>query len=324
MAQMPRDIEVVVQAVRAETSDIKSFVLVPRAGDGFPTFLPGAHIDVEPLPGLIRQYSLVNDPAERGRYVIGVKREAAGRGGSSAMHTAVREGTVMKISAPKNNFTLHDTRGRRLLLAGGIGVTPLLSMATVLQRQEAPFEMHYFARSGNDLAFGDLIAKGQWKGKVVFHLGLIPPALNEVLADILANPSAEDQIYMCGPQPFMEAIRTTAQQSGWPDTGVYSELFSAPPPSIAMEGADFIVRLNSSGTDYRVPSGKSIIEVLREAGIEIETSCEQGICGTCVTRCLEGEPDHNDFFLTDEERDKGRLFTPCVSRAKSQFLVIDL
>lgn len=324
MVSVKRDIEVVVSDVRTETPDIKRFTLVPRHGGELPEFLPGAHIDVEPLPGLIRQYSLVNDPANRGRYEIGVKREAAGRGGSSTMHTAVREGSTLKISAPKNNFTLHETTGRRILLAGGIGVTPLLSMAAALERQQAPFQIHYFVRSGDDLAFRDLFSESLWKTKAMLHLGLVPPALNEVLGDILARPGDGDQIYMCGPQPFMEAIRTVAAQAGWAETSVYSELFSAPPPSIPMEGAEFIVRLNSSGAEFRVPPGKSIIEVLRDGGIEIETSCEQGICGTCVTRCLEGEPDHADSYLTDDEHEKERLFAPCVSRALSKFLVIDL
>lgn len=318
-----RDLSLLVRRVRDETPDIRSFVLESPSGEPLPEYKPGAHVDVEPVPGMIRQYSLAGDATDRNRYLLGVKRDVASRGGSSAMHSLIREGATLRISQPKNNFTLTDTEGRRLLLAGGIGITPLLSMAAALHGQDAPFELHYFIRSNDDLAFKSLLAEAPWAAKVSIHLGLVPPALNDFLDVLLDRPNPNDQIYMCGPGPFMDVICDTAVTAGWNSASVFYELFSAAPPEVPLDGADFIVRLNSTGEEFVVSPEQSIVDVLRDGGHEIETSCEQGICGTCVTRCLEGDPDHHDMYLSDQEHDEERLFTPCVSRAKTKYLVID-
>lgn len=324
MTSTLRNIEVVVKSVRTETPEINSFVLALPDGGDLPAFEPGAHIDVEPVPGLVRQYSLAGDPGCRAHYLLGVKKEPFSRGGSSAMHGAIHEGSVLKISPPKNHFTLQPSAGRRLLLGGGIGITPLLSMAAALHRQGAEFQLHYFIRSNNDLAFRALFAEAGWTGRVVYHFGLVPPVLTDLLGDLLTAPGDQDHIYMCGPSPFMDTIRDVAQRAGWQDDHILCEHFSATPPQLSPEGDAFALRLASDGRELLVPSDKTIIEVLRENGVQIETSCEQGICGTCVTRCLEGDPDHRDLYLTDEERETERLFTPCVSRAKSKYLVLDI
>ena len=318
------DFEVVVRQIRAETSEIRSFVLEPCAGASLPSFEAGAHVDVFPMPGVCRQYSLANDPAERGRYVIGVKREQNGRGGSSAMHSRLTEGSRLRISAPRNNFALRPGDGRNLLLAGGIGITPLLSMAQALHARGAPFELHYFARSNQELAFRELITASPWSGSVYYHFGLVPPLLNDVLAEILDAPAPEDLVYLCGPNPFMDVVRTSARQTGWPASSVILEHFSAEPPRLEPGDGEFVVRLAKRGIELLVPPEKPIIQVLREAGIEIKTSCEQGVCGTCLTTVLEGEPEHHDLYLSDEERDSGQLMTPCVSRARSKLLVLDI
>lgn len=324
---MPDDageLEVVVRQVRAETSEIRSFVLAPKEGRSLPPFQAGAHIDVYPMPGLERQYSLVNDPADCSCYVLGVKREQNGRGGSAAMHSQLAEGATVRISRPKNNFSLRRNTGRSLLLAGGIGVTPLLSMAQALAARDADFQLHYFARSNQELAFQDLVTKSTWSDRVLYHFGLVPPLLNDVLGEILSGPGADDVIYLCGPNPFMDVVRNVAEEAGWPAESVVLEHFSAAPPRLEPGRGEFVVRLAKRGIELLVPSDKPIIDVLREAGIEIKTSCEQGVCGTCLTQVIEGEPEHNDLYLSDEEHESGRLMTPCVSRAKSKLLVLDL
>lgn len=318
------DLEVLVRQIRAETSEIRSFVLEPCLAETLPPFEAGAHIDVFPLPGFCRQYSLVNDPADHGRYVIGVKREQNGRGGSSAMHAQLCEGSRLTIGRPRNNFALRPNSGRSLLLAGGIGVTPLLSMAQALAARGADFELHYFARSNRELAFRDLITSSSWADRVLYHFGLVPPLLNDVLDEILQAPGEDDLVYLCGPNPFMDVVRAAAERAGWPSDALILEHFSAEPPKLVPTEGEFVVRLAKRGMELVVPSDKPIIDVLREAGVEIKTSCEQGVCGTCLTAVLEGEPEHNDLYLSDEERESNQLMTPCVSRAKSKLLVLDI
>lgn len=318
------EIEVVVRQVRAETSEIRSFIFEAAPGEVLPPFEAGAHIEVQPLPGIYRQYSLVNAPYERDRYVIGVKREQNGRGGSSAMHAQLREGARIRIGRPRNNFTLTRSGGRSLLLAGGIGVTPLLSMAQQLARDEAEFELHYFARSNQELAFRELITDAPWSDRVCYHFGLVPPILDDVLADLLRERAEGDHVYLCGPGPFMDLACAQATAAGWPQGAVVLERFSNAPPRLVPGEDEFVIRLASSGLELTVPSDKTIIEVLRANGIEIKTSCEQGVCGTCVTGVLEGEVEHNDLYLTDDEHESGKLMTLCVSRARSKYLVLDL
>jgi vanillate O-demethylase ferredoxin subunit len=318
------EFEVLVRKVHSETSEIRSFVLEAKPGETLPPFQAGAHIDVFPLPGFSRQYSLVNDPADRSRYVIGVKRELNGRGGSSAIHSQLREGCAVRIGRPKNNFALRPNSGRSILLAGGIGVTPLLSMAQALWADGAEYELHYFARSNGEIAFRDLIINSAWSNRVAYHFGLVPPLLNDVLEEILRSRDGDDMLYICGPNPFMDVVRTCADAAGWPANSLVLEHFSAEPPKLSPGAGEFVVRLAKRGLELIVPPDKAIIDVLREAGVEIKTSCEQGVCGTCLTTVIEGEPEHHDLYLSDEEHDSGRLMTPCVSRCKSKLLVLDI
>ncbi len=324
MAMRPKMIDVVLRSTRAETADIRSFVLEREDGKALPPFTAGAHVDVEPVPGLIRQYSLLGNPNETQFYRIAVKREARSRGGSIAMHSALINGTRLQISAPKNNFALSPTSGRRLLLAGGIGVTPLLSMAHALHDEGADFELHYFIRTSDDLAFQNIFANVEWTKRTLFHFGVIPPALTDLLGIILATRQQDDQIYMCGPSGFMDLISDVALAKNWPSAQIFSEHFSSSPSVLSADGDSFVVRLLSSNQEFVVPSERTIVDVLRDNGIEVVTNCEQGVCGTCVTRCVEGEPDHHDMYLTDDERNIQHLFAPCVSRATSKLLVLDL
>lgn len=317
------EFDVKIRKIRSETSEIRSFELEPLDGQPLPPFQAGAHISVTPVQDVTRHYSLVNDPADTSRYLIAVKRELNGRGGSSAMHTQLREGGTVTITAPRNNFGLREAgEGRSLLMAGGIGVTPLLSMAQVLWSQGRDFELHYFARSNSEIAFHDLIQASPWSDRVAYHYGLVPPLLTEVLQEVLQGGG--HSVYLCGPQPFMDAVRHSADLAGWPPDAVVLEHFSADLPVLKPGEGEFVLRLAKSGIELVVPSDRTIIDVIRETGIEFKTSCEQGVCGTCITEVIEGEVEHHDLYLSQEEQDGGRLIMPCVSRCKSKMLVLNI
>lgn len=312
-----------IRSIRRETPEVLSFELVNRESCSLPPVTPGAHIDVHISPNLIRQYSLCNGPGAPSSYWIAVKKEPASRGGSAAMHERVKEGDVLRISAPRNNFPLDWSAKRHLLLAGGIGITPILSMARHLNEAGASFQMQYFTRSIEHTAFHNVLSATEFRGKVVFHYALEPDALRTYLRKLLWTRPEGASMYLCGPRPFMDLVETTAAAT-WPPESIHSEYFGADPMALAGARRTFRVTLARSGTTFIVPEGKTIVEALAEHGVRIETSCEQGVCGTCLTGVLQGVPDHRDVFLTDEEKRSGGKIMPCVSRSNSPVLVLDL
>jgi len=306
-----------------EAVDICTFELVDVAGRALPPFSAGSHVDVHLPGGVTRQYSLCNDPGESHRYVLGVLKDPATRGGSRAMHEQVHEGDELKISTPKNHFPLAHQARRSLLLAGGIGITPILCMAERLAVAGADFEMHYAARSRERMAFHERIKTSTFSPKVAFHFddGTIEQKLD--LPSLLRPPAPDTQLYVCGPKGFMDAVLGTARAQSWPESQLHFEYFAAAGTQPA--GAEsFEVKLASSGRIVVVPAEKSVAEALRDAGIEVPTSCEQGVCGTCLMRVLDGEPDHRDLYLSSDEQAANDQFTPCCSRSKSALLVLDL
>lgn len=306
-----------------EAVDICTFELVDVNGGPLPAFSAGSHVDVHLPNGLTRQYSLCNDPAESHRYLIGVLRDPGTRGGSKAMHERVHEGDVLAISAPKNHFPLAHEAKRHLLLAGGIGVTPILCMAERLAIAGAEFEMHYCTRSRERTAFRDRIAASEFAPRVRFHFDDGAPAQKLDIAALLATPQPGVHLYVCGPKGFMDAVLGTARARGWPEAQLHYEFFTA---EVVKSDSDesFEVKLASSGRIVVVPKDKTVVQALAESGVEVQTSCEQGVCGTCLTRVLEGVPDHKDMYLTPEEQAANDQFTPCCSRSKSARLVLDL
>lgn len=300
-------------------ADVTALELAPLAGQ-LPTFQPGAHLDLHLPNGLIRQYSITNGPGEQQSYIIAAKREPESRGGSSAIAEAVHEGDVLAISEPRNNFPLRRDAVRTILVAGGIGLTPFLAMARALQKSRLPFELHVFARSASHLPFADDLAV--LGASVVRHLGRTPA---ETEADIRALTGAfkfAHQLYVCGPAPMLELTRSVARALGWPDEAVHFEYFANTHP--IDQSSSFTVELARSALTLEVPAGKSILEVMRDNGLEAPSSCEQGACGTCMTRVLEGVPDHQDVYLNDTERAANAVMMTCVSRAKSARLVLDI
>lgn len=298
---------------------IAGFELRPLRGL-LPTFQPGAHIDVHLPNGLIRQYSITNGPGESDHYVIGVKREAASQGGSLCLHETVREGDVLAISEPRNNFPLRRDAVKTVFIAGGIGITPLLSMAQALANQQLAFDLHYFAQNAGQLAFPEKTAG--LGAALKPHLGLTPAETGARLAEILSDYRPGTHLYLCGPGPMLEAARTIAAERGWPETAVHFEYFKN--TNVIDDSSSFEVALARSCMTLTVPSGKTILDVMREAGIDMPSSCEQGACGTCIATVIEGEPDHQDVYLNEAERRAGTKIMTCVSRAKSARLVLDL
>ncbi len=334
-----------------EATDICSFELV-AAEDGatLPAFSAGSHVDVFLPGGLTRQYSLCNDPHETHRYLIAVLRDPASRGGSQAMHTQVQEGQLLQISAPKNHFgnnsplgrpeasspprgaatraaaerggLVHDAR-RSLLLAGGIGVTPILCMAERLAMVGADFAMHYSSRTRARTAFVERIAASTFAQQVQFHFDDGDAAQKLDLAALLKEPQDGVHLYVCGPKGYMDAVLATARARGWPESQLHYEFFAAEVIKSETD-ASFEVQLASSGRIITITKDQTVTQALAAAGVEVQTACEQGVCGTCLTRVLFGVPDHKDVYLTSEEQAANDQFTPCCSRAKSARLVLDL
>lgn len=306
-----------------EAVDICTFELVAVDHGSLPAFSAGSHVDVHLPGGLTRQYSLCNDPKESHRYLIGVLRDPASRGGSQAMHDQVAEGQVLQISAPNNHFPLAHEASRHLLLAGGIGVTPILCMAERLANTGADFEMHYCTRSPERTAFHQRIAGADFASKVHFHFddGAAEQKLD--IAALLATPASGVHLYVCGPKGFMDAVLNTAREQGWPEAQLHYEFFAG---TVIHSDSDasFEVQLASSGKIVVVPSDKTVVQALTEAGVDVQVSCEQGVCGTCLTRVIAGIPDHKDMYLTPEEQAANDQFTPCCSRSRTPRLVLDL
>lgn len=316
-------LDVRVKEIKDEAEDIKSFRLVSAGDLPLPSFTAGSHIDVHIADGLVRQYSLANSPAELNEYLIAVKNEPQSRGGSRAMHY-LREGELLRISAPRSNFGLVEGgANRHLLFAGGIGVTPLLSMAHQLEAKGAQYELHYFTRSIQHTAFHELLSAPAYVGKVRFHYALEPEAVRAYLRKQLWHRTEGSHLYLCGPRPFMDIVEQTAA-STWPPEAVHLEYFSADPASLAGPRKSFTVRLARSQIECVVPEDESICAALFDHGVRIETMCAQGVCGTCVTGVLEGRPDHRDVFLSAAEKAAGDRIMPCVSRSQSEVLVLDL
>lgn len=323
MAMDNTTIDVRVTAKGAEATDVCTFELIAVSGSPLPAFSAGSHVDVHLPNGLTRQYSLCNDPAESHRYLIAVLKDAATRGGSAAMHAQVHEGSTLRISAPKNHFTLAHDAKRHLLLAGGIGITPILCMAERLAIVGATFDLHYSARSADRMAFRQRIESSNFAGRVAFHLDDGDAAQR---LDIVATLTAADDdthLYVCGPKGFMDAVLSSARSAGWPEARLHFEFFNAEVVKSADDGS-FDVKLASSGKVVRVPKDKTVIEALAAEGVDVPFSCEQGVCGTCLTRVLEGVPDHRDMYLMPDEQAKNDQFTPCCSRSKSPLLVLDI
>ena len=321
----PETARLAVQVVskRVEAADICTFELADPMGNPLPGFSAGSHIDVHIGNGLVRQYSLCNDPRETHRYLIGVLRVPASRGGSASMHDDVQEGDMLEIGEPRNHFQLAHGARRSILLAGGIGITPILCMAERLANIGADFELHYCTRSAERTAFLERIRQSSFASRVRFHFGDGPAEQQLDLDSVLQGPAGGAHLYVCGPKGFMDSVLGAARRKGWPEQQLHREFFSSDVKPAA-DDREFDVRIASTGKTYRIASDQTVVAALARHGIDIPTSCGQGVCGTCLTRVIEGDPDHRDSYQTDAERVRNDQFTPCCSRAKSPVLILDI
>jgi phthalate 4,5-dioxygenase reductase subunit len=315
----PDFLQLKVTRKQAAAQGIDLFELRHPDGAPLPAFTAGSHLTVEVPNGVRRNYSLCSNPADRDFYQIAVKRDAAGRGGSISMSDDVREGDLLSVSAPRNNFELHPRASQFLFVAGGIGITPVLSMMRHLQAQgNDQFRLIYCTRDPDNTAFLDLLTGPDFEGKVEVHHdhGDINNAFD--FWPVLEKPT-QAHVYCCGPRGLMDAV---ADMSGhWPSGAVHFESFGVD-ASVYAANTDFTVRLQKSGMTVPVPADQSILEALRGAGQRIPSSCESGTCGSCKTGLLAGEAEHRDMVLSDEEKQDHIMV--CVSRAKSPELVLDL
>lgn len=295
--------------------------LVDPAGKPLPVFEAGAHVDIHLQPGLVRQYSLCGNPADATVYRLGVLKDPASRGGSVAVHELLHEGSQIAISAPRNHFPLVGDASRSVLIGGGIGITPMIAMAHTLQASGSEFELHYCGRSRNRSAFLDELASAPFGECVRTHFDDETAEQKLNLATVLGTSLADVHVYVCGPAGFMDWVIAEARKAGYAEDNIHREYFQV---EVDVSGDRFEVVAARSGKTVQVAEGQSIVDALAGVGIHIEISCEQGVCGTCLCDVLEGEPDHRDVYLTDEEKAGNDQILVCCSRAKTSKLVLDI
>lgn len=308
-----------IAARRVVAQDIVALELESADGRPLPRAEPGAHVDLRVSHELLRQYSLCPDPAAPERYRLGVLLDPKSRGGSAAIHAGFAVGQLVEIGHPRNHFPLRLDAAHTLLFAGGIGITPILAMAQALDAAGRSFELHYCGRSASRLAFVDELAR--FGTRVQLHLDDGPDAQRLQLDAVLAGPSPDRHLYVCGPNGFMDAVTGAAQRQGWTEETVHLERFGA---EVNTDGAPFTVVAARSGLRFEVNPGERIAEKLIAHGIPVRMSCQSGVCGTCLTRVVEGMPDHRDHVQTAHEKAANDRITVCCSRSKTRRLVLDL
>jgi vanillate monooxygenase ferredoxin subunit len=313
--------EVMIAQRREEADGIISLELMAPDGDPLPPFEAGSHIDLHLGDALVRQYSLCGNPRDLSRYRLGVLLEAQSRGGSRAVHEQLLIGARARISLPRNNFRLVESAAHSILMAGGIGITPMLSMAWRLAELALSFDLHYCTRSLTRTAFRHLLSQHPLAGHLTLYLDDDPQAQRFDPARHMGEPDSGKHLYVCGPGGFMTYVIGAAERLGWAAENVHREYFSS---AVDLTGGGFRVRAARSGIEVAVSPGRTIAEVLIENGVDIPLSCESGVCGTCLTKVLEGRPDHRDMYQTDDEKSSNTQMTLCCSRSKTPLLVLDI
>ncbi len=304
-----------------DRGDIARIRLAADTGHPLPAFSAGAHLDIYlPDVDMWRQYSLCSDPAETGFYEIGVLKDQNSRGGSEAVHRLAVPGASFQIEGPRNHFPLTEDAGFTVLLGGGIGVTPMIAMAKRLHALGKEFVLHYCTRSQDVTAFADDLAAAPFAANVVLHFDDQDPQHRLDLARDLPAADAGTHLYVCGPQGFMDWVIETAEGAGHATANVHREYFSA---DVDLTGDSFEVECAQSGLTLTIGPDDTIAKALAKEGIKIEVKCEEGVCGTCITDVLDGEIEHRDQFLTDEEREDGDQMCACCSRGRGK-LVLDI
>lgn len=324
MSQLEEILQVRVKTITFEAEGILSYELRPVAPRReLPAFSPGAHIDLHLSNGLIRSYSLFNSQEQGNCYRVAVNLDANSRGGSRFMHRSVSAGDILTISVPRNNFSLHEQADHTVLIAGGIGITPLYAMLQRLEDMGRKWTLYYSTRSRKNTAFIneiEAVSAASHHGRVVFHFDQESAGSYLNFSDIVASEPASTHFYCCGPLPMLEAFESAT--AALPDDRVHVEYFAAKESADTSGG--FTVELARSGASYSVPAGKTVLDVLIEEGHQPLYSCQEGICGTCEVAVLEGEPDHRDLVLSAKQQKENRSMMICCSGCKGERLVLDL
>ncbi|MGB1237961.1 MAG: PDR/VanB family oxidoreductase [Pseudomonadales bacterium] len=309
-----------IENIEQLTADVRSYRLTPLDGGELPTFNAGAHIDLLLGEELIRQYSLCGDPQQRGSYQIAVLKDPHSRGGSDYIHAELNAGDTLTINAPRNHFALDESAAHYQLIAGGIGITPIMLMAARLQALGKSFTLHYLCRSAEQAPFASQL-KEQFGDALNFHFTGGDAAKRLNIEALFAAQPAGTQVYTCGSEGLLQAILNAGEQQ--PHVKIHFERFSAAPVDSSDDKA-FEIELSSSGERLSVAPEQSILEVLQAAGHSIDTMCKEGLCGSCEVEMLGGEADHRDSVLSDDEKAEQSVLMVCCSRAKSDVIVLDL
>ena len=313
-------ITALVHTLRYEAEGIISVELRPWGDTVFAPFDAGSHVDLHLPNGLVRSYSLLNSPSDQGRYVLGILRDRKSRGGSEYVHAQLRVGMQLKISQPRNNFALDANARHSVLVAGGIGITPIYCMFRQLLALGKSAQLIYCARSRREAALIEELVG--LDAKVVYHFNDekgVPPDLTQYLA----GQPADTHFYCCGPTPMLDAFESTCERLGYPHAHIERFAAAELPPSEEAQSS-YSVELSKSGKTLNVEPGLNLLDVLLEAGCDIEYSCREGVCGSCETKVIEGDVDHRDGVLTKSERAANKSMMVCVSGCKSRRLVLDI
>lgn len=320
IARQSTRLDVTVSRRSRETADVALIELVASDCGKLPGFTAGSHVDFHLPNGIVRQYSICSDPADSGLYRFGVLLANRSRGGSRAAH-ALKVGESIKIGVPRNQFTLEENALKTILVGGGIGITPLMSMAYRLHSLGAPFELIYCARDRLKAAFRKRLTSAALSQNIRWRFDK-PDGSTSFNSSDLPSPNGETHLYVCGPSGFMNYVVESATRTGWSRSNIHTETFEPFAPS--EDDREFTVVAQRSGKTVTVRSGQSMAQALTGAGISVTVSCEQGICGTCLVPVLEGVPEHRDRYQSDLEHSANSLVALCCSRSKSNTLVLDI
>lgn len=304
------------------TAQIASFELSDLTQGVLPPYQAGAHIEVDVRPGLIRRYSLCGDPSDRRRYRIAVQRDPNSRGGSRTIHEGWGVGDIITGSRPRNNFPLMIADAPIVLVAGGIGITPLLAMAFELTQQQQPFELHYTARSVSHMAFRQLLADSPFRKHVRLYFDDAHPGQRFSIARLVESLPRNAHVYVCGPAGLNAGVIDATRRAGFQNQQLHQETFAIPKSDT--DNRPFTIEIASTHQQFHIPADHTILEILGQNGAFIPSMCRQGICGICITNVLSGQVDHRDNYLAPEERTKSDVMLPCCSRAATNYLILDL
>lgn len=312
--------DVVVKNRHVEGGNIAVMEFESATSATLPKVEAGAHIDVHLPNGMVRQYSLCQNPNDEGKFRLGILRDPESRGGSVSAFDEIKDGMQIQVSEPKNLFPLLKAK-HSVLIGGGIGITPLITMAYQLAHEGASFELHYCGASPENCAFVDEIKNGELAKYTSFHFKSEGASHRAFFESAIKNIDSESHIYTCGPVGFMDWVINLATTHDFPEQQIHKEYFQVEADT---SGGSFEVVAERSGKIIMVEAGETILQALAKEGIEIEMSCEQGVCGTCMCDVIEGEPDHRDVYFTDEEKASNEQILVCCSRSKTPRLVLDI